>query len=109
MVTGINTGSVRAVGGRTYAFNAVCTDSSNNSSWAATAVYVPADTTAPAINSLSASPYYLWPANGKMISVSVSATATDDVDPMPACSITSITSSELAPADAVITGNFSAQ
>jgi hypothetical protein len=28
---------------------------------------------------------------------------------MPACSISSITSSELAPADAVITGNFTAQ
>lgn len=109
VVTGVKTGSVRAVGGRTYAFNAVCTDSSGNSSWAATAVYVPPDTTAPVINSLSASPYYIWPANGKMVAVSVAVTATDNVDPMPACSISSITSSELAPADAVITGNFTAQ
>ncbi len=109
VVTGVTSGSVRAVGGRTYAFNAVCTDSSNNSSWAATAVYVPKDTTAPVINSVSVSPYYLWPANGKMISVSVSVAVTDDVDPMPSCSITSVASSDLAPADAVITGNFSAQ
>lgn len=107
--TGVNTASVRAVGGRTYALNAVCTDSSGNSSWAATAVYVPADTTAPVISSLSASPYFIWPANGKMVAVSVSVTATDDVDSMPACSITSIASSDLAPADAVITGNFTAQ
>jgi len=109
VVTGVNTGSVRAVGGRTYAFNAVCTDSSKNSSWAATAVYVPPDTTAPVINSLSVSPYYIWPANGKMVNVSVSVTATDNVDPMPACSITSIASSDLAPGDAEITGNFTAQ
>jgi probable HAF family extracellular repeat protein len=109
VITGVNTGSVRAVGGRTYAFNAVCTDSSNNSSWAATAVYVTPDTTAPVIKSISASPYYLWPANGKMVSVSVAVTASDDADPMPACSITAIASSDLAPADAVITGNFSAQ
>jgi hypothetical protein len=108
-VTGVNTGSVRAVGGRTYTFTAVCTDGSGNASSAATAVYVPPDTTAPAIKSLSASPYFIWPANGKMVPVSVSVTATDDVDPMPACSISSITSSDLAPADAVITGNFTAQ
>jgi hypothetical protein len=108
-ITGVNTASVRAVGGRTYALNAVCTDSSGNSSAAATAVYVPADTTAPVIKSLSASPYFIWPANGKMVAISVSVTATDDVDSMPACSITSIASSDLAPADAVITGNFTAQ
>lgn len=108
-VTGVNTGSVRAVGGRTYTFNAVCTDSSGNSSWAATAVYVPPDTTAPVINSLSASPYAIWPPNGKMIPVTVTVSATDDADPMPACSISSIGSSEVASGDAVITGNLTAQ
>jgi probable HAF family extracellular repeat protein len=108
-VTGVNTGSVRAVGGRTYTFTAVCTDSSGNSSSAATAVYVPPDTTAPVINSVSASPYYIWPANGKMVNVSVSVNATDNVDPVPACSISSIAASDFAPGDAVITGRFSAQ
>lgn len=109
VITGATSASLRAVGGRTYTLNAVCTDSSNNSSSAATAVYVPPDTTAPVIKSLSASPYAIWPANGKMVGVSVSVTATDDVDAMPACAISSIDASELAPGDAVITGNFTAQ
>jgi probable HAF family extracellular repeat protein len=93
----------------TYTFNEVCTDSSGNSSWAATAVYVPPDTTAPVINSVSASPYLVWPPNGKMVPVTVTVSATDDADPVPACSISSITASEVAPGDAVITGNLTAQ
>jgi probable HAF family extracellular repeat protein len=108
-VTGVNTGTVRAVGGRTYTLNAVCTDSSGNSSWASTPVFVKPDTTAPAIKSLSVTPYSIWPANGKMVAISVSVTATDDVDSSPACSISSINSSDLAPGDAVITGTLTGQ
>jgi hypothetical protein len=44
-----------------------------------------------------------------MVAVSVAVTATDDADPMPQCSISAINGSDLAPADAVITGRFSAQ
>jgi probable HAF family extracellular repeat protein len=108
-VTGVNSGTVRAVGGRTYTLNAVCTDSSGNSSWASTPVFVKPDTTAPVIKSLSVTPYSIWPTNGKMVPISVSVTATDDVDSAPACAISSINSSDLAPADAVITGTLTGQ
>jgi sulfoxide reductase heme-binding subunit YedZ len=76
---------------------------------AAAAVVVPADKTAPVISRVSASPYQIWPPNGKMVPVSVTVTASDDVDAFAKCGITEITSSTFNPTDAVITGAFNAQ
>jgi probable HAF family extracellular repeat protein len=105
-VTGANTGSVKAVGGRTYTFNETCVDGSGNGAWSSVTVTVPPDVTAPVISTLSASPDHIWPPNGKMETVTLSVTATDNVDAAPTCSLTSITG---APASAaVITGALTA-
>jgi hypothetical protein len=109
VVTGANTGSVRAVGGRTYSFKVSCTDSSGNSSFAATPVVVPPDTTAPVIEAVNASPYAIWPPNGKMTPVSVTVRAHDDVDAFPSCAISAITSNVYAPTAAAITGAFNVE
>ncbi|WP_027157742.1 dockerin type I domain-containing protein [Methylobacter luteus] len=51
----------------------------------------------PVINSLEATPNILWPANHKMIAVSVKATATDWCSiPPPVCKIVSVSSNESA-------------
>lgn len=104
-VTGPLSGNVKAVGGRTYSFNAICTDFSGNTSSASAAVVVPPDTTAPVITGISATPSTIWPPDNKMYAVTVSATATDDVDDSPVCSLTSISG---ASTDAAITGASSA-
>jgi hypothetical protein len=57
------------------------------------AVGVPADTTAPVITSVATSTASLWPANHKMVPVTVTATATDAVGPV-TLSILSVTSNE---------------
>ena len=103
-VTGANTGTVKAVGGRTYTFNAICTDAVGNYSWSGVPVFVPPDTTAPAINSLTASPSSIWPPNNAMVPVSVAVAATDDADPAPACSLLSISGG--TDADHSVTGQF---
>ena len=48
----------------------------------------------PVITSVAATPNVLWPANGRMISVSVEVGVSDDSDPAPACRITGVTSNE---------------
>jgi hypothetical protein len=78
-VTGQFTGNVRAVGGRTYTLTAVCADAGNNQSHAATTVTVATDTTAPVITAVSASPSTISPADGRVVPVTVSVTASDDV------------------------------
>ena len=108
VVTGTLSGSVRAVGGRTYVFNVSCQDAAGNHSESSTNVVVPPDTTAPTITSLSVTPSAVWPPNGKMVNVTVSVTATDDVDASPVCAISSITATEPVPADATITGALTA-
>ncbi|HEX9365582.1 MAG TPA: hypothetical protein VF921_03085, partial [Vicinamibacterales bacterium] len=105
-ITGPFSASVRAVGGRTYALRVTCSDAAGNSSSASVNVVVPPDTTAPTITALAASPNYIWPPNGKMVSVTVFVSATDDVDATPTCALTSITGAPSA--DAVITGPFTA-
>ncbi len=67
----------------------------------------PADTVPPTIVSLSVNPSTIKP-NNKMASVAVSVTATDNVDPQPICSITSIDATEANAGDAVITGDLTA-
>lgn len=58
------------------------------------AVGVLADTTPPVIASLATSPASLWPANHKMVGVTVTANATDDGGPV-TTRILSVTSNEL--------------
>jgi hypothetical protein len=106
VVTGPNSASVRAVGGQTYTITVTCTDTSGNPSSAATSVTVLRDTTAPVITALSATPAFIWPPNGKMMPVSVSVSATDDVDASPVCVLHSITGA--AASDFAITGQFTA-
>ena len=67
----------------------------------------PSDTTPPTITALSVTPSALKP-DHKMTPVAVSVSATDNVDPHPSCSITSIGATEAAAGDAVITGPLTA-
>jgi len=48
------------------------------------------DTTAPVITALSATPASIEPPNNAMVDVVISASATDDRDPSPVCSVTGI-------------------
>jgi probable HAF family extracellular repeat protein len=101
-VTGATSGAVRAVGGRTYVLQVSCADAAGNHSSASVNVVVPPDTTPPTITALSASPSAIWPPNGKMVGVTVSVSATDNVDAVPQCALTSVSG---APAsDFVLTG-----
>ena len=60
---------------------------------------------APTISAASATPDVLWPANGKMVSVTVAVTATDDSDPAPVCQVTNVTSNEsIENSDWILTG-----
>ena len=72
------------------------------------------DTVAPVIQSVTASPFLLLPANRQMVPVTISVVATDNIDPQPKCRIISVTSNEpvsgtgrgdLSP-DWVITGDL---
>jgi hypothetical protein len=100
---------VRALGGTTYTLNVTCTDAAGNvSPVSSTAVFITPDTTAPVISIVHATPGALWPPNGKMVSVTVTVRASDDVDSAPQCSLTSVTSNGGAAADAVVTGQFTA-
>lgn len=107
-VTGANTGTVKAVGGRTYTFNEICVDGSGNAAWSSVPVTVPPDTTAPVIASVGATPSTVWPPNGALVQVTVSVSATDDVDDVPVCALASITSTGATTDDYAITGAFSA-
>jgi probable HAF family extracellular repeat protein len=98
--------AVRAVGGRTYSLIVKCRDAAGNFAKGSVDVKVPPDTTAPVITALSASPGYIWPPNGKMEAVTVSVTATDDVDAAAKCALTSVTGGTAA--GAVITGPLTA-
>ena len=100
---------VRAVGGRTYTLYVRCADAAGNVSPASsTNVVVPPDTIAPTIWSVHATPGAIWPPNGKMVSVTVTVSASDNVDSAPQCSLTSVTSNGGAAVDAVVTGQFTA-
>ena len=52
------------------------------------------DTTPPIIHVVTATPDILWPPNHKMVQVTVAATATDNCDPTPDCTITRVRSNE---------------
>jgi hypothetical protein len=68
------------------------------------------DSESPVITNVSVTPNTLWPPNSKMVPVEVSITATDICDTAPACSITSIVSSEPDDdtTDSEITGDVTA-
>jgi Tol biopolymer transport system component len=51
---------------------------------------------APTITSVTATPNVLWPANDKMVPVSLTVDVTDNSDPAPVCQITDVTSNETA-------------
>jgi len=53
-----------------------------------------ADTTAPVIESLRATPNTLWPPNHRLVAVRILAAARDSVDPSPVTRIVSVTSNE---------------
>jgi len=105
-ITGPLSAQVRAVGGVTYTLTVTCTDAVGNSSSAATTVVVPPDTTAPVITNVHATPDAIWPPNGKMVPVTVSFSATDDVDSAPKCYLASVSGG--GSNDAVKTGRFTA-
>ena len=107
-ITGPLSAKLRALSGRTYTLNVRCADLAGNFASAAVAVYVPPDTTAPVITSVVANPGVIWPPNGKMVPVSVSISATDNVDALPQCAVKSVVVSGGSADDAVVTGAFSA-
>ena len=68
-----------------------------------------ADTTAPVISSLSASPSVLSSPNHQMMAVTISISASDNCDPAPVSRIVSITCNEQpSPGDIQITGALTA-
>ena len=63
---------------------------------------------APTISAVTATPNILWPANRKMVPVTIGVTVSDDSDPAPACQITSVTSNEpLEDSDWTVSGALS--
>lgn len=62
------------------------------------------DTTPPAILSVTPSVTSIWPPDHKMVSVSIAVSASDAVDPSPACHVTGVTGNEGSSADWQIAG-----
>jgi hypothetical protein len=67
------------------------------------------DTTAPAIRSLTATPATITQNNGKMVPVTIAASAADAVDTTPTTRIVSVTGSENVAGDWQITGDLTLQ
>jgi hypothetical protein len=65
------------------------------------------DTTPPSITSIAASPSTFSPPNHKMMTVTISVTATDICDPNPTLQIIGVTSNEPGPGQYEITGSLS--
>jgi len=62
----------------------------------------------PTISALTATPNVLWPANKRMVPVTIGVTVADDSDPAPVCQITGVTSNEPAGvSDWILTGPLS--
>ncbi len=66
-----------------------------------------ADTTPPSIGSATASPDRIWPANHRMVPVTVSVAQSDVCDPAAACHISGVATSEPADGDWTLTGPLS--
>jgi hypothetical protein len=69
------------------------TDSTGNVATDSAAVTI-RDTTPPVIHSVSSAPNVLWPPDHKMVNVAVTATATENCDSTPVCTITGVSSTE---------------
>ena len=91
-------------------------DIRGNTSFGAFNVTVVLDNTPPVVTATTASPSSLWPPNHVMVPVTVSVTATDNLDPSPVSTIVSVSSDQpidgtgdgdLAP-DWVVTGPLTA-
>jgi hypothetical protein len=109
MVTGPLTGWVRARSGARYSFAVSCSDAAGNFATSAVDVVVPPDTSAPVITSVSADPSTIAPPNGAAVAVSVSVTATDNVDASPSCALSDISVVPATTADYGITGPLTAK
>jgi len=109
LVTGPLTGWVRARGGATYSFAVSCVDAAGNPATGSVDVVVPPDTAAPVITAVSASPSTIWPPNGSGVPVTVSVTATDNVDASPSCSLTDISVVPAGTGEYGITGPLTAK
>ena len=104
------TGWVRARGGATYTFAVACRDASGNSTPGSVDVVVPRDTTAPVISSVSANPSTIEPPNGALVPVTVTVTASDNVDASPSCALSSISAVPApGPDDYLTTGPLTAK
>ncbi len=80
------------------------TDAAGNAGSATSTITV-VDTAAPTITDVAVSKAMLWPANHKMVPVSLSVDASDVCDPSVTCEITSVTSNE--PVDGLGDGDTS--
>ena len=110
MVTGPLSGWVRARGGATYTFAVSCADAAGNAATGSVDVVVPPDTTAPVIQSVTATPSTIAPPNGALVPVTLTVNATDDVDAAPSCEISSINVVPASgPDDYATTGPLSAK
>jgi probable HAF family extracellular repeat protein len=65
------------------------------------------DSTPPVISSVSANPYSISPADGRVVPVAITVVATDNVDASPACKVTGVTGG--AAGDSSVTGPLSVQ
>jgi glucosylceramidase len=103
----IASGSVFPLG--TTTVSAITMDAAGNNSSGSFTITVH-DTTAPMIQSLTASPNVLWPANHKMVAVNISAAVTDASDPAPTIRIIAVSSNEPVNVNAApdweVTGNL---
>src|SRR5205814_1357881 len=97
------------VGNGNYSIVVTVTDASGNHS----SVSIPfsvMDTTAPVIQSVSATPDSLSPPNGSLVLIAVSVVASDNCDAAPTAKIVSITCNDsVAAGDIQITGDLSAR
>ena len=108
VITGALSAAVRATGGATYSFTVTCHDAADNAASSVVDVVVPRDTTAPSIAGVTANPSTVGPPNGKMVSVTVSANATDDSGETVTCSLSSVTAVGAASEDVSVTGALTA-
>lgn len=105
VVTGTSSGSVKAVGGRTYTFNVTCSDAAGNSSTGSATVTVPADVTPPVISGLTANPSTIWPPALQMVTVTIAVAATDDSGVV-SCSLANVAGPGTPGVDYLVTGQF---
>ena len=65
------------------------------------------DARPPVISAVTPSVTSIWPPNKKMVPVTIAVSATDDVDPTPACSVAGVSSNEAGAAEWTISGTLS--